>query len=72
MSAVVVKLTRVVLLAPLVVAVGVVTRRGQAVRPGIDRPSLLPPFVAGFLAMIAVRSLGLVPAAWLASLQTID
>ncbi|MET8849618.1 putative sulfate exporter family transporter [Amycolatopsis sp. NPDC004625] len=55
--AVVVKLSRVVLLAPVVALVGATerTRRG-------GHAPLVPLFVLGFLAMVAVRSTGLVPA----------
>ncbi|WP_410638993.1 YeiH family protein [Amycolatopsis sp. lyj-346] len=55
--AVVVKLSRVVLLAPVVALVGVT----QRVRRDAHAP-LVPLFVLGFLAMVAVRSTGLVPA----------
>ncbi|MEV6911443.1 putative sulfate exporter family transporter [Amycolatopsis sp. NPDC051071] len=56
--AIVIKLSRVVLLAPMVAAVGVHERH----RP-LDgkRPPLVPLFVLGFLAMAAVRSTGIVP-----------
>lgn len=60
--AVVVKLTRVILLAPLVAGVSVTRRRNHA--PNTDdaeRPSALPLFVIGFLAMLALRSTGWVP-----------
>jgi uncharacterized integral membrane protein (TIGR00698 family) len=55
--AIVVKLSRVVLLAPVVALVGAAerTRRG-------GHTPLVPLFVLGFLAMVAVRSTGLVPA----------
>jgi uncharacterized integral membrane protein (TIGR00698 family) len=59
-TAVVVKLSRVVLLAPLLAVVSW-RRRGTAAR-GADtgrRPRLIPLFVAGFLAAIVVRSTGL-------------
>lgn len=53
--AVVVKLTRVALLAPMVAITGAVLRRsGEA---GGDRPAIMPLFVAGFIAAVAVRSL---------------
>lgn len=68
------KLGRVVLLAPLVAGAGVVLRarvpvagEGPAVageRPavaGVQRPPLLPLFVAGFLVAVLVRSSGLLP-----------
>jgi uncharacterized integral membrane protein (TIGR00698 family) len=65
-SAVVVKLTRVVLLAPLVAIVALSRRRaaaqsGQGTDSG-KRPPLVPPFVAGFLIAVAVASTG-----WLSS-----
>ena len=60
--AVVVKLTRVVLLAPIVAATNVV--RSRHTRPDDDRvtPPLMPLFVVGFLAMMTLRTVGLVPA----------
>lgn len=54
--AVVVKLTRVALLAPLVAVAGLVRRRRE---PG--RPVPLPLFLIGFLAAMAARSTGAVP-----------
>lgn len=56
-AATVVKLTRVVLLAPLVALVAI-RRRGRPGATTVDRPPVVPLFVAGFLAMIAVRSTG--------------
>lgn len=59
--AVVVKLTRVLMLAPVVaVASAVVRRRGG---PGGARPVIVPLFVAGFLAAVLVRTVVPVPAA---------
>lgn len=70
-AAVVVKLARVVLLAPMTAAAGVMGRR-QAVAGGNaavskdgtpgKRPPLVPLFVAGFLALILVRTTGVLPA----------
>lgn len=57
-AAVVAKLARVVLLAPLVTGVSLVVRRG-APRDGGRRPPVLPLFVVGFLVAVAVRSTGL-------------
>lgn len=66
--AVVVKLSRVVLLAPLVALLGRRHHRsaggGPATHPG-PRPPLVPLFVAGFLVAVGVRSLGIVPERWL-------
>ena len=65
-AAVIVKLTRVVLLAPMVAGVSIARRRALPERDGgisrdghaTPRPPLVPLFVAGFLAAIAVRSSG--------------
>jgi uncharacterized integral membrane protein (TIGR00698 family) len=66
-AAIVVKLTRVALLAPLVVGVALVRRnRGSA---SARRPPLLPLFVAGFLLMVVIRSTGLIPDSWLAPIR---
>ena len=73
-AAVIVKLTRVVLLAPMVTGVTLARRRPFGVRtdpattngpddgPCTRRPPIMPLFVALFLAAAAVRSTGLVPA----------
>lgn len=61
-AAVVVKLTRVVLLAPLVAGVGLaVRRRTGATTDGDTHVRIVPLFVVGFLAMVALRSTGVVP-----------
>jgi len=59
-AAIVVKLSRVVLLAPLVAGVAMVRRRELADSPG-RRPSPMPLFVVGFLAAIVVASTGWLP-----------
>ena len=63
-AAVVVKLARVVLLAPLVAGVAWWSRRDRtATHEGhpAARPAPVPLFVVGFLAMILVRTSGLLP-----------
>jgi uncharacterized integral membrane protein (TIGR00698 family) len=69
-TAIVVKLTRVLLLAPLVAAVSVSRRRaarsraGLASGPGgeeVRRPPVVPLFGAGFVACVLLRSTGRVP-----------
>ncbi len=55
--AVVVKLSRVVLLAPLVTVVSVLRRRETTSR----RPPIMPLFVVGFLVAVALRSSGQLP-----------
>lgn len=55
-AAVVVKLARVLMLAPVIMVIGLAQRRGAAPAEG-KRPPLLPLFVAGFLAAALVRTL---------------
>lgn len=83
-AAVVVKLSRVVLLAPLVTGVALVRtrrlRRAAAEQPSREgapgaqarRPPVLPLFVAGFLAAIVVSSTGVLPAAALADVKVVQ
>jgi uncharacterized integral membrane protein (TIGR00698 family) len=73
-SAVVVKLSRVVLLAPLVAGVTVSRsrRRDGASEPRAGRPPVVPLFVAGFLAAIALASTGLLPAPVLAGAKLVQ
>lgn len=59
-TAAVVKLSRVVLLAPMVASVSVLERRRMPESEG-NRPPLAPLFVLGFLAMMAVRTTGVLP-----------
>ncbi|MFI2753951.1 YeiH family protein [Cellulomonas sp. P22] len=61
--AVVAKLARVVLLAPLVTGVGIARRRrqGRSAASTTTRPPIVPVFVVGFLVAVAVRTLGVVP-----------
>nr|WP_246213890.1 putative sulfate exporter family transporter [Kitasatospora viridis] len=65
-QAVLVKLMRVALLAPLVAGLGVAVRRGVVTRRAGaaegKRPPVLPLFVAGFLGAIALRSTGVLAA----------
>ncbi len=60
--AVVVKLSRVVLLAAVVAFLAVHVRRRGLAGAGAGRTPLVPGFVLGFLAMVALASLGVVPA----------
>lgn len=82
-TAVIVKLTRVVLLAPLVAGLSVAKRRRADGRSSagsvgmvdgsttIDhRPAPVPLFVLGFLAAIAVRTTGVLPTAVLGTIKT--
>ncbi|WP_069886116.1 YeiH family protein [Streptomyces luteocolor] len=77
-DAVLVKLMRVALLAPLVAAVALSVRarvrsstgEGQAKDRSAKRPPLVPLFVLGFLAMVALRTTGWLPGAALDTAQT--
>jgi uncharacterized integral membrane protein (TIGR00698 family) len=77
-AATVVKLSRVVLLAPLVACVSIWVRRSSsgliAKTKKTDKKlvSVVPLFVVGFLVMIAVRTTGVIPNNWLSKLKTIE
>lgn len=72
--AVVVKLTRVALLAPMVIGASLWQRRVSRGAVSVDErlPPLLPAFVGGFLVMIALRSTGRVPEPVIAWAHTIE
>ena len=56
--AVVVKLTRVILLAPMVAAAGLHHRSSSSSGAGLKRPPIVPLFVLGFVVLAALRSTG--------------
>lgn len=68
-TAVVVKLTRVVLLAPMVAGMGVLERRSGGAGA---RPPIVPLFVVGFLAAMALRSADVLPAGVLAGAKDVS
>lgn len=61
--AVIVKLTRVVLLAPVAVALSLAARSRGTLREGTKRPPIVPLFVVGFLVMVGLGSLHIMPPA---------
>ncbi len=61
-TVVAVKLARVLLLAPLVLLVGLSRRRRARTSGRAHRPPLLPLFVLGFVAAVALRATGALPA----------
>jgi uncharacterized integral membrane protein (TIGR00698 family) len=70
--AVIVKLTRVVLLAPMVAGVSIVERRRLGrVAGGGRRPPLVPLFVVGFLVMMVLRTSGVVPSGVLSATKVL-
>jgi uncharacterized integral membrane protein (TIGR00698 family) len=77
-AATVVKLSRVVLLAPLVASVSIWVRRpssglvAKADKADKKRTSVVPLFVIGFLVMIAVRTTGIIPTNWLSKIKTTE
>ena len=58
-TAIVVKLTRVMLLAPLIAGIALRHRRADA--PAGTRPPIVPPFIIAFVAMVVVASIGVIP-----------
>lgn len=60
-AAVVVKLGRVLMLAPVLAVLSVRRRRTLDDAADIKRPPLVPIFVLGFIALVLVRTTGLVP-----------
>ncbi|MCK9516258.1 MAG: putative sulfate exporter family transporter [Ottowia sp.] len=62
-TAIVVKLARVIMLAPMIAIIAYAARRRSAAdaSAGGKRPPLIPLFVLGFLAMVVVRTTGVLP-----------
>lgn len=60
-GAVIVKLTRVLMLAPVMAVLGILQRRKIAGDSQVKPPPLVPLFVLGFLAMVALASLEILP-----------
>jgi uncharacterized integral membrane protein (TIGR00698 family) len=63
-TAVVVKLTRVMLLAPLIAGIAVQHRRRELDPTDAAtgaRPPIVPPFIVAFIAMVALASVGVIP-----------
>jgi uncharacterized integral membrane protein (TIGR00698 family) len=74
-TAVTVKLTRVVMLAPVVAAVNVMQRlKSPEEARGDGRTAIVPLFVLGFLACVTLRSTGAVPVValeWVSQVQVV-
>lgn len=71
-TAVLVKLTRVLMLAPVVAVVGATRRLGGAASGDTRRPPIVPLFVLGFVACAALRSTVPIPAealTWITQVQ---
>jgi uncharacterized integral membrane protein (TIGR00698 family) len=61
-TATVVKLMRVAMLLPVIVAAALITRAGGNGTPDTKRPPLLPWFAVAFLGFVVINSLGWIPA----------
>ena len=66
-AAVIVKLTRVLLLVPVLLVLG-----WQEAREGGERAMVIPWFALGFLAVVALNSVIQLPGPWRAALLTLD
>ncbi|WP_371503251.1 putative sulfate exporter family transporter [Kitasatospora sp. NBC_00374] len=71
-EAVLVKLMRVVMLAPLVAGVGIALRNRRRAARTLKRPPAVPLFVAGFLLVVAARSVLTVPDGLLEGAQQVQ
>ncbi|HTO01465.1 MAG TPA: putative sulfate exporter family transporter [Microthrixaceae bacterium] len=79
-TAVIVKLTRIILLAPMVAGVTIAQRRqrasgsntGPANSGPVSRTPILPLFIVGFLGAVALRSTNVMPILWLNGLKTAE
>jgi uncharacterized integral membrane protein (TIGR00698 family) len=58
-TSIIVKMTRVMLLAPTLIVIGSVLNRGKARADGTKTPLVIPWFALGFVAVAAFNSLGL-------------
>ncbi|ODT68811.1 MAG: hypothetical protein ABS75_19215 [Pelagibacterium sp. SCN 63-23] len=65
-----VKLVRVLMLGPVLLVIGWRYGRDEGARPPLS--ALVPWFILGFLALIAARSLGILPAMAIAPLQNLS
>ena len=71
--ATIVKMTRVALLVPLLLVLGLWLQRSTGVTPGSARPKLpIPWFAIGFLVLALINSAGVIPAELLQTLRSID
>lgn len=70
--AVVVKLARVLMLAPVMAIISIQQRSVAPIGPGRARPPMVPLFVVGFVAMVLLRSSGFVPPIILAVAKTVE
>jgi uncharacterized integral membrane protein (TIGR00698 family) len=70
--AVVVKLTRVLMLGPILIGVGLWWRRRTGSGGEGTRPALVPPFIVAFVVAVVIRSLGVLPDAVVEGIRTAE
>lgn len=71
-TAVVVKLTRVLMLGPILIGVGLLWRRRSDPEHRASRPGLVPPFIIAFVAAAAIRTSGVLSEGAIAVLNTAE
>ena len=71
-TAVIVKMTRVLLLAPALLGIGWLANRGRAADGGPSTPLPVPWFALGFIAVVGLNTTGVVPPAAVDWLKTVD
>lgn len=71
-AAVVVKLSRVLLLAPMVAAMALLVGKRRTGEGGSARPSVAPLFIVAFVGAVAVRSTGVLPDAVLSAARHVQ
>jgi uncharacterized membrane protein YadS len=64
-----VKLVRVLMLGPVILGIALISGKTANARPGLRH--LVPWFIVGFLAMLSLRSFGLIPEVALAPISTL-
>ncbi len=71
-TSIIVKMTRVMLLAPTLIVIGSVLNRGKARADGTKTPLVIPWFALGFVAVAAFNSLGLLADNVVAQINVFD
>jgi uncharacterized integral membrane protein (TIGR00698 family) len=71
-TSIIVKMTRVMLLAPTLIVIGSVLNRGKARADGTKTPLVIPWFALGFVAVAAFNSLGLLADNAVAQINVFD
>jgi uncharacterized integral membrane protein (TIGR00698 family) len=71
-TSVIVKMTRVMLLAPALMAIGYFLSRGKVDADGKKAPIAIPWFAVGFVAIAAINSIGFIPQVVVNSINVFD